>query len=198
MNLLRSLGLPRVVGLVQHLDRIEPKHQQKIERFYSRFLVSEFGEEKYLGLREGQLAGVLRVLDSCSLGQQSWKGQRGYLLADQVEVLEGSLALSGFLKGSCVNANQLAHLTGFDDYAIEKIEILPVGGRQKFDASQQQLLQHQTVPDEICPFSKPETHDDGDILSAIQGLQLAPEDQEQRERSEEKEEEGEGMEEEDE
>lgn len=70
---------------------------------------------------EGQLGTLMRVLDSCSLGNQSWKGHRGYLLADQVEVLNGNLAISGFLKGSCVNANQLAHLTGFDDYAVEKI-----------------------------------------------------------------------------
>lgn len=30
VNLLRSLGLPRVVGLIQHLERVEPRHQQKI------------------------------------------------------------------------------------------------------------------------------------------------------------------------
>lgn len=68
-----------------------------------------------------QFAPLLRVLDSCSLAVQAWKGQRGYLLADQVELIDGKLALSGFLKGSCINANQLAHLTNFDDYAIEKI-----------------------------------------------------------------------------
>lgn len=58
------------------------------------------------------------------------------MLADQVEVLNGNLAVSGFLKGNCVNANQLVHLTGFDDYAIEKIEILPVGIKQKHNATQ--------------------------------------------------------------
>ena len=98
------------------------------------------------------------------------------------------MAVSGFLKGSCINANQLAHLTNFDDYAIEKIEILPVGGRLKFNACQEQLVQYQTVPDELCPFSKPETHDDGDILSAIEGLQLAPEEQQKLQEQEEDEE----------
>lgn len=50
INLLRSLGLPRVVGLIQHLDRVDSKHQQKIEKFYTRFLVSEFGEEKCINI----------------------------------------------------------------------------------------------------------------------------------------------------
>lgn len=43
INLLRSLGLPKVVGVIQHLDQIDARHQPKIEKFYSRFLVSEFG-----------------------------------------------------------------------------------------------------------------------------------------------------------
>jgi hypothetical protein len=162
------------------VDRIEQKHRQKIEKFYSRFLTSEFGEEKSVSVGEGEFGPLLRVLDSCSLGRQSWKGQRGYLLGDQVEVVEGRLAISGFLKGSCINANQLVHLTGFDDYAIDKIEILPVGNRQKTNAHEE-LVQYQTVPDEMCPFSKPETHNDEDILSAIQGLQLAPHELQQRE-----------------
>jgi hypothetical protein len=103
------------------------------------------------------------------------------------------LAVSGFLKGSCINANQLAHLTNFEDYTIEKIEILPVGGRLKFNASQEQLVQYQTIPDELCPFSKPETHDDGDILSAIEGLQLAPEEQQKLQQQQQEENEDEEM-----
>lgn len=39
--------------------------------------------------------------------------------------------VSGFVKGSCINANQLVHITGLDDYNIEKIEIQTVGTRAK-------------------------------------------------------------------
>jgi len=65
------------------------------------------------------MGSLLRVLDSCGLIQQFWKQQRGYFLADHVEKGEGnSIVLGGYLKGSCINANQLVHLTGFDDYQI--------------------------------------------------------------------------------
>lgn len=37
----------------------------------------------------------------------------------------GNLTFHGFLKGNSVYANQLVHVTGFDDYEIEKIEIKP-------------------------------------------------------------------------
>lgn len=35
--------------------------------------------------------------------------------------------------GHCINANQLVHITGYDDYQIEKIEILknPIKIKQK-------------------------------------------------------------------
>jgi len=30
----------------------------------------------------------------------------------------GNIILQGFLKGNCVNANQLLHITGLDDFEI--------------------------------------------------------------------------------
>lgn len=32
-----------------------------------------------------------------------------------------TVTFEGFLKGNCVHSNQLIHVTGFDDYEIEKI-----------------------------------------------------------------------------
>lgn len=99
------------------------------------------------------------------------------MVADEVAQDGENVVISGFLKGNCINSNQIAHLTGFDDYQIEKIEILAMGSRQKIAANSEQLVQFQTVPEDINPFSKAETHNDEDILSAIQGLQLAPEEE---------------------
>jgi hypothetical protein len=54
-------------------------------------------------------------------------------LADQIETGQnGSIVVSGFLKGNCINANQIVHVTGFDDFHIEKIEIQAMGLRAKF------------------------------------------------------------------
>lgn len=78
------------------------------------------------------ISTLFRTFDSCGLVSQAWKKDRGYLLADQVQVNEqGSIVVSGFVKGSCINANQLVHITGLDDYNIEKIEIQTVGTRAK-------------------------------------------------------------------
>ncbi len=73
------------------------------------------------------------MLDSCGLESQSWKKQRGYFLADQVELVgQNSISISGYLKGACVNANQIVHITGFEDYHIEKIEICSTKAKQRF------------------------------------------------------------------
>lgn len=75
----------------------------------------------------------MRTCDSCSLSNQAWKSDRSYILADQVEAGQnGSIIVSGFLKGNCINANQIVHVTGADDFHIEKIEIQAMGVRAKF------------------------------------------------------------------
>lgn len=62
-------------------------------------------------------------MDTTSILHQSWKSERGYMLVQNVSIDEKSnnVTFHGFLKGNCVNANQLVHVTGFEDYAIEKI-----------------------------------------------------------------------------
>lgn len=77
---------------------------------------------------------------------QPWKKDRGYLLADSVEVdSEGKVVVSGYLKGSCVNSNQVVHVTGFDDYNIEKIEIVG-GAAKKNQMDSEELVQYPTLP----------------------------------------------------
>ena len=107
-------------------------------------------------------------------------------MADQAEVNEqGNVMISGFVKGNCINPNQLVHITGYDDYQIEKIDILAMGTRTKLamqveNADNEELSMFTTVPEDLNPFSKPEAEDE-DILSAIKGLQLEEEESKQLE-----------------
>jgi hypothetical protein len=38
------------------------------------------------------------------------------LVQNLVKGENGSIVLQGFLKGNCINANQLIHITGVDDF----------------------------------------------------------------------------------
>lgn len=67
---------------------------------------------------------LIRTIDSINVQGQSWKSQRGYMLVENItKAPNGNIVLQGFLKGNCVNANQLIHITGLDDFEIESIEI---------------------------------------------------------------------------
>jgi hypothetical protein len=59
------------------------------------------------------------------------------------------VSISGFLKGSCINPNQLVHVTGLDDFQIEKIEILTMGAKAKLsmevENATEELTQFATI-----------------------------------------------------
>ena len=97
-----------------------PKHQEKITKFYKRFLTSEFTEERSVTIQgPNDISSLLRTFDSCGLAQQAWKNERGFILGDNVEMdSEGRIMVSGFVKGSCINPNQLVHVTGVDDFQV--------------------------------------------------------------------------------
>ena len=41
LNMIRSMGAPTVIGIVQDLNQHEPRHHDKIERLFKRFITSE-------------------------------------------------------------------------------------------------------------------------------------------------------------
>lgn len=145
------------MGIVQHLNHHELKHHDKIERLFKRFISSELGENdriNYLKGNQHELNKLLRQIDTTTPEEQPWKKERGYMLIEDIttDATSGNLTFHGFLKGNCVNANQLVHVTGFDDYEIEKIEIQP----RRAGKENQNLVQFSTLPESLFPFSKAE------------------------------------------
>ena len=43
LNMVRSLGTPTTIGIVQQIDHHELRHHDKIERLFKRFISSELG-----------------------------------------------------------------------------------------------------------------------------------------------------------
>ena len=124
--MIRSMGTPTTIGIVQDLLQHKPKHHDKIERLFKRFISSELGEnDKITYIKADQdYQKLLRQMDTVSLSLQPWKSQRGYMLIENYTInSQNSVTFHGYLKGNCINANQLVHINGFEDYALEKVEI---------------------------------------------------------------------------
>ena len=163
MNALKGFGLPNaVIGIVQHMETHEPKHHDKISNIFKRFLVAQIGENaKYIDFRARELDAnkLLRLMDAAHVDRQQWKTQRGCVLVDNiVQASEETLTVEGFLKGNCINPNQLVHITGFDDYQIEKIEIRShprkkSRNQNKHMEEELNLIQYSTGSESLYPFS---------------------------------------------
>lgn len=109
-------------------------------------------------------------MDTTPIKQLPWKKDRGYMLAQDVTLEQDPnlITFHGYLKGTCVNANQLVHVTGFDDFEIESIRITPT---RKRVMEEEGLVQHSITPESMFPFSKVEEHTE-DLLSALAGLKI--------------------------
>ena len=127
LHALRIQGLPAVCGVIQHVEGYPQRQQQKIFKLFARFLGSELlFSDKFVGYGGAQdTVPFLRVLQFLKMSNQPWRDERGYLLADshQFNQQTGLFEVSGFLKGSCISANQIIHITGQGDFEIERVEI---------------------------------------------------------------------------
>lgn len=85
LNMIRSMGTPTVIGVVQHLNKHEMRHHDKIERLFKRFISSELGEAdkiSYLKGHQRELNKLVRQMDTTPIIQLPWKKERGYILAE--------------------------------------------------------------------------------------------------------------------
>ncbi|EAR91270.3 carboxy-terminal domain transketolase (macronuclear) [Tetrahymena thermophila SB210] len=174
LSALRLQGLPSTISVLQDVNTIPQGKQKDVKKLFQRYFASEF-EDHFVSIENEQsIFTLLRQLQARTLLPYDWKEQRGYMLADEVTVnpTNGVVEITGFLRGHCINANQLIHITGYDDYEIQKIEILknPIKIKQKIKKkgngmnetnmsminfnSDILLTQEATDPDQINPFAK--------------------------------------------
>ncbi|EGR34439.1 ribosome biogenesis protein, putative [Ichthyophthirius multifiliis] len=127
LSALKIQGLPSTVQVLQNIASIPQNKQKEVKKLFQRYFMSEFQPESFISIENEQtIFQLLRTLQGTQLQNFEWKENRGYMLCDEVLVNTQNqvVEFTGFLRGSCINANQLLHVTGYDDFQIEKIEIL--------------------------------------------------------------------------
>ena len=75
LNMIRSLGTPTTIGIIQDINEHKPKHHDKIEKLFKRFICSEFSENDKITCIKGEqdYNKILRQMDSTPIITQNWK-----------------------------------------------------------------------------------------------------------------------------
>jgi pre-rRNA-processing protein TSR1 len=130
LSCMRTQGEPACIGILQDLEVVNPAKQPTVKKIFQRFFESEFSEShKFVSLNNNDAKtyfNLMRTFQEVSLVEMEWRDMRGYLLSEKIEVdpTNGAVAITGFLKGTVLNPNQLVHVTGYGDFALSKIDLL--------------------------------------------------------------------------
>ena len=113
------------VCVLQDISEFAHNKQEKVLKLFQRFFQSEFelGDKMITTNSYEDIFTLLRRLQNTPSTQLLWRETRGYMLVDKVayDQEKGLTFVEGFLKGNAVHASQLVHITGIDDFEIERI-----------------------------------------------------------------------------
>ena len=173
MSALKTQGMPKVLGVIQDLDEVNPKKQKEVKKLFTRYFESEFPESKLIVGEDEQLARVVCNLAE-TLEEHPWRSNRSYLFSLNTQVnSQGELEVEGFLKGSGeLNPNQLVHVTGFGDYQMLGIECMG----SWVESTEPESLEAENEPG---PFAAEQTWPtEEELAEAFSKLEVIPNDYE--------------------
>lgn len=123
-------GLPSTVHIVQGLAKISSKRRSEVRRNLQKVVENRFPKEKVLPLDGNQDAIlVMRQVGNQKQRQVTYRNRRPHLLGEALSYdphpdlgSEGTLRVSGFLRGRNLSVNGLIHIPGWGDFQMTKIE----------------------------------------------------------------------------
>eukprot|EP01060_Flectonema_neradi_P009000 TRINITY_DN1643_c1_g1_i1.p1 TRINITY_DN1643_c1_g1~~TRINITY_DN1643_c1_g1_i1.p1 ORF type:complete len:1063 (+),score=272.75 TRINITY_DN1643_c1_g1_i1:373-3561(+) len=147
LNISKSHGFPKLIGVLTHLDKMKNNKQLKKTK---KALRHRFWQEICPGAKLFYLSGMERNMYSMKeivnlnrfiavtkLSQQKWRTTHSCVLADRMEditnpaliqaspLADRTIALYGYVRGCPMKDNQRVHIPGVGDYTISAVNHLP-------------------------------------------------------------------------
>jgi len=137
--------------LYQGLDGqlIETKNKTAVKKLMTRYYHTAFeGEPKVFPAHQPQdFTMVLRLLSNINLKVPMMRDGRAYMLGESAsfspgpDQAKGSLKITGYLRGyNAMSANQLIHITGYDDYQQSSLEVIQAPDRKLKDGENKLVM----------------------------------------------------------
>ncbi|XP_012149363.2 ribosome biogenesis protein BMS1 homolog [Megachile rotundata] len=147
LNICQVHGMPRIMGVLTHLDLIKNAKQLKRTK---KTLKQRFWTEVYAGAKLFYLSGLLhdeylrteiknlaRFISVMKFRPLTWRSTHPYILADRVEDLtspelirqnpkvDRTISLYGYVRGVPLNKETSIHIPGCGDLKIKDVSFLP-------------------------------------------------------------------------
>lgn len=123
LRTLQAQGLPEVVTIVSAESPMDPKEKSGILKsllsFMQYFVPSQ--TRVFDVHSTSDVLNTARALCEGKPGDVKWRECRTWILGEKVEWQDGSLAVTGVVRGAALSADRLVHLPNFGDYQISQV-----------------------------------------------------------------------------
>jgi ribosome biogenesis protein BMS1 len=146
LNILKTHGLPKVMGVLTHLDSFrDNKSLRKMKKRMKKRFWSEICDGAKLFYLSGLIHGkypfreifnLSRMISTSKFRPMAFRNEHSYVLCDRVEdlthpgliqqdaVCDRTVALYGYVRGTTLKMNQNIHLVGVGDFRISQLQVL--------------------------------------------------------------------------
>lgn len=172
MNMLSTIYihcLPTIVHVIDGFERENCSTAMMLN--VKRRLKAKVGDDKMHAIETSQdYTQLLHIVSNCKRQRSNFKESRPVVSSDTVEIVDGRLAFTGFVRNKTLNPNDLIHISSYDDYQISKIDILPDVVSLRLQSLKQGQIVQTLVPDPM----RQESLEQENELDPMEGEQTWP------------------------
>jgi len=132
LSLIRSQGMPSLIGVLQHLEAISSSKQAYVKKLFTRIFELEFTSKyKFSFMNESTETQInndsnalLRQIAVYYPADVSWKENRSYMMGEVAHVRDDEVHVKGYIRQNFLNSKRLVHITGIpvQSWKIKRIE----------------------------------------------------------------------------
>jgi len=160
LGMASAQGIPTPMLALMDLESIAPKKRAQTKVNIQKKIDKLLPNEKAMTLDSNSDGlNMFRRIGGQKRNVLLNKANRPHMLGEQVEFADGTLKVTGFLRGTALSANGLVHIPGLGDFQISQIDgpvdpyrtdNKPMNGSILAVANENQIpLQKENIPDEM-------------------------------------------------
>jgi len=139
--------------VVGSLDEIPPKKHMEVKKLLARSLEKKLPVEKVWSVEsEVDAVNLVRAVGNQKRRVVRHRDRRANMLGEKVEWKEdeaggvvGTLAVTGYVRGTALSANKLVHIPGWGDFQVDRIETAVEPVRMQGNRGDQEMVETREV-----------------------------------------------------